>query len=131
MGKYNPTPLAEPCWFGPWCGLWVWPSTSSDEEGGQLLGTSQPQSPQQHVAASTPWEYWEVVLVWEALVAKLTARGGLADLTRRQGTKVFSFPAALYPSPGKTTLWAPQALTRLPQLPPGWVSSQTKPDSGL
>lgn len=83
----------------PWCGLWAWPSIGSDEEGGQRLGTSEPQSPQQHVAAPAPWEYWEALLVGEALVGRLAARGGRADLTRCQGTKVFFFPGSLTSQP--------------------------------
>ena len=62
---------------------------------------------------------------------RLAARGGRADLMRRQGTKAFSFPAASHPTPHRTTPWAPQPQAQPPQRPPGWVSSQTKPDSGL
>lgn len=96
MGRYNPTPLAELPWLGSWCGLWVWPSISLDAEGGQLLGTSQPRSPWQHVTAPAPRESQEVLLAREAPLGRLTARGGRADLTRCQGTKVF-FPGSLVP----------------------------------
>lgn len=88
-------PLAELCWHSPWCGLWAWPLIGSDEEGGQLLGTSEPQNPQQHVAAPTLWEYWEVV-------TGLGGSGGEAHSTRGScrphevsGHKSLFFPSSL------------------------------------
>lgn len=126
LGRSNPMPLAELCRLGSWCGLRS--AQMRREVSCRALCSPEPPAA---CGCLHPWEYWEVVLVWDALVGRLTARGGRADLTRCQGTKVFSFPTALYPSPGKTTLWASQPLAQLPQLPPGSVSSQTKPDSGL
>lgn len=122
LGRYCSQPWAELCWCGPW----VWPSISSDEAGGQLLGTSHPRAPpRQHVVPPPgpyPWERWKAVLVWEA------ARGGRADLLRHQGTKAFSFPATSHPVPHRTTPGAPQPVDRPPRLSLCWASSQTKPD---
>ena len=76
---------------------------------------------------SVPWERWKAILVWEA---RSTRGGGRADLMSCQGTKAFSFLAAAHPTPHSHTLGSPVPGWP-PQLPPCWVSSQTKPDSGF
>lgn len=116
MGRYNQHPWL--CWHSPWCSLWVWLSISSDEEGGQLLGTSQPEPPaargcsglRSPTRGNAGGQYWS---------RRLTAQGGRADPTKQQGTKAFSFqlpctplleelPPGL-PSPGPSHPSCPQA----------------------
>lgn len=115
LGRCNRQPWAELCWCGPRCGLWLWPSISSDEAGGQLLGTSGPQSPPTACAAPAPFPTrGNAGAGRRNRSGRLAAQGGPADLMQRQGTKAFSFPAASNPTPHRTTPWAPQPQAQPP-----------------